>query len=115
MKLKHALISSTLALAYAETHPDRCKGLVLRGIFLLRRSELLWFYQEGASHLFPDAWETYFEPIPPRERGHHLQLAERKLRGKRGRCDWAEVLHVAARGSEHGVLALGLQPREQCR
>src|SRR5215470_10243922 len=50
---------STLALAYAETHPDRCKGLVLRGIFLLRRSELLWFYQEGASHLFPDAWEKY--------------------------------------------------------
>ena len=48
---------STLALAYAQAHPDRCKGIVLRGIFLLRRSELRWFYQEGASHLFPDAWE----------------------------------------------------------
>src|SRR6187549_3380023 len=50
---------STLALAYAETHPKRVKGLVLRGIFLLRKSELRWFYQEGASHLFPDAWEDY--------------------------------------------------------
>jgi proline iminopeptidase len=55
---------STLSLAYAETHPDRCKALVLRGIFLLRRSELLWFYQEGASAIFPDAWEH--EPQPPR-------------------------------------------------
>ena len=59
---------STLSLAYAETHPERVKALVLRGIFLLRRSELLWFYQEGASQLFPDAWEDYLAPIPPRER-----------------------------------------------
>jgi len=59
---------STLSLAYAETHPKRCKAIVLRGIFLLRRSELEWFYQEGASHLFPDAWEGYLAPIPPRER-----------------------------------------------
>src|SRR5262245_26768258 len=50
---------STLALSYAEKHPDRVKGLVLRGIFLLRRKELEWFYQEGANHLFPDAWEEY--------------------------------------------------------
>ena len=49
---------STLALAYAETHPERVTGLILRGIFLLRRKELLWFYQEGASWLFPDAWEN---------------------------------------------------------
>ena len=60
---------STLALAYAETHPERCLGLVLRGIFLLRRKELLWFYQEGASWLFPDAWEEYLAPIPEAERG----------------------------------------------
>jgi len=59
---------STLALAYAQTYPHRCKGLVLRGIFLLRRSELRWFYQEGASHLFPDAWEHYLETIPKKER-----------------------------------------------
>jgi proline iminopeptidase len=60
---------STLALAYAETHPERCLGLVLRGIFLLRRKELLWFYQEGASWLFPEAWEEYLAPIPEGERG----------------------------------------------
>jgi len=70
---------STLALAYAETHPDRCKGLVLRGIFLLRRSELLWFYQEGASHLFPDAWEKYLAPIPRSERGDLMRAYYKRL------------------------------------
>jgi proline iminopeptidase len=60
---------STLALAYAETHPGPCLGLILRGIFLLRRKELLWFYQEGASWLFPEAWEEYLAPIPEAERG----------------------------------------------
>ena len=55
---------STLALAYSQTHPRRVKELVLRGIFLLRRRELQWFYQEGASRLFPDAWEGYLAPIP---------------------------------------------------
>jgi len=48
---------STLALSYAEKHPQQVKALVLRGIFMLRRKELLWFYQEGTSFLFPDAWE----------------------------------------------------------
>jgi proline iminopeptidase len=47
---------STLSLAYSQTHPDACKGLILRGIFLLRPKELRWFYQEGASYLFPDAF-----------------------------------------------------------
>jgi proline iminopeptidase len=70
---------STLALAYAETHPHRCKGLVLRGIFMLRRSELLWFYQEGASHLFPDAWEKYLAPIPKRERGDLIRAYYKRL------------------------------------
>jgi proline iminopeptidase len=59
---------STLALAYAQTHSDRCLGLILRGIFLLRRKEILWFYQEGASWIFPDAWESYLAPIPEAER-----------------------------------------------
>jgi proline iminopeptidase len=59
---------STLALAYAQAHPDRCTGLILRGIFLLRRREILWFYQEGASYLFPDAWAEYLKPIPLDER-----------------------------------------------
>jgi proline iminopeptidase len=70
---------STLALAYAQTHPERCKGIVLRGIFLLRRSELLWFYQEGASHLFPDAWEKYLAPIPTKERGDLMAAYYKRL------------------------------------
>ena len=70
---------STLSLAYSQTHPERCKALVLRGIFLLRRSELEWFYQEGASHLFPDAWETYLEPIPPRERTNMMKAYYKRL------------------------------------
>ena len=70
---------STLSLAYAETHPERVKALVLRGIFLLRKRELEWFYQEGASYLFPDAWETYLEPIPPRERGDMMRAYYKRL------------------------------------
>ena len=50
--------ASTLALAYAETHPERVTELVLRGIFTLRRAGLLWYYQEGASWMFPDKWEA---------------------------------------------------------
>ncbi|WP_088890789.1 prolyl aminopeptidase [Leptolyngbya ohadii] len=65
---------STLSLAYSQTHPEACKGLILRGIFLLRQKELLWFYQEGASYFFPDAWENYLKPIPPAER-HNLIAA----------------------------------------
>ncbi len=65
---------STLALAYAQTHPHRCKGMILRGIFTLRSQEIQWFYQSGASFLFPDAWETYLAPIPPEER-HDLVAA----------------------------------------
>ncbi len=56
---------STLALAYAETHPEAVTELVLRGIFLLRKKEINWFYQEGANAIFPDAWEGYVAPIPP--------------------------------------------------
>ena len=70
---------STLALAYSETHPERTKAIVLRGIFLLRRKELHWFYQDGASYLFPDAWEDYLKPIPPRERGDLLHAYHRRL------------------------------------
>lgn len=59
---------SGLALAYAETHPERVTELVLRGIFTLRRSELLWFYQDGASHVYPEMWERYLAPVPCDER-----------------------------------------------
>lgn len=55
------------------------KALTLRGIFMLRRSELLWFYQEGASHIFPDAWEGFLAPIPPRERGDLMTAYYKRL------------------------------------
>jgi proline iminopeptidase len=70
---------STLALAYAQAHPDRCLGLILRGIFLLRRAELAWFYQEGASWLFPEAWQEYLAPIPEEERGDLMGAYHRRL------------------------------------
>ncbi len=70
---------STLALAYAETHPQRVTELVLRGIFMLRRWELEWFYQEGANRLFPDAWEHYLKPIPPVERHDLISAFHRRL------------------------------------
>lgn len=70
---------STLALAYAERHPARISGLILRGIFLLRRSELDWFYQEGASWLFPDAYEAFVQPIPPSERANIIEAYYRRL------------------------------------
>jgi proline iminopeptidase len=70
---------STLALAYAQNHPERVTELVLRGIFMLRRSELEWFYQSGADQLFPDAWEHYLEPIPEVERGDLMSAYYRRL------------------------------------
>ena len=70
---------STLSLAYALRHPERVTALVLRGIFLLRRREIDWFYQEGASRIFPDAWEAYLAEIPPAERGDLLAAYHRRL------------------------------------
>lgn len=65
---------STLAMTYSQTHPERCAGLILRGIFMLRHKEIQWFYQAGASNIFPDAWEEYLKPIPLEER-HDLLTA----------------------------------------
>jgi len=70
---------STLALAYAIKHPDRVEALVLRGIFLLTQKELRWFYQDGASMLFPDAWEHFLAPIPPEEHGDLMGAYHRRL------------------------------------
>jgi proline iminopeptidase len=72
---------STLALAYAEAHPDRVSELILRGIFLLRRRELDWFYQDpgGAAALYPDLWERYVEPIPAAERSDMIGAFHRRL------------------------------------
>jgi len=72
---------STLALAYAQRHPRHVSELILRGIFTVRREELRWFYQEGASWLFPDYWEDYLAPIPPEERHDLIAAYRRRLTG----------------------------------
>lgn len=70
---------SALALAYAQTHTAHVEALVLRGIFTLRRWELLWYYQHGASLLFPDKWEGFLAPIPADERGDLMAAYHRRL------------------------------------
>lgn len=70
---------STLALAYAITHPERVESLVLRGVFLLTQRELRWFYQEGASMLFPDAWERFCAPVPEAERDDMIAAYHKRL------------------------------------
>ncbi len=75
---------STLALAYAQTHAEHVTELVLRGIFLLRKEEIQWFYQEGASWLFPDAWKEYVHHIPAEERGDLLRAYYKRLTSNDG-------------------------------
>ena len=73
---------STLSLVYAETHPERVLGLILRGIFLCRPQEIHWFYQEGANRLFPDHWRDFVAPIPEAERHDLLHAHYRRLTGQ---------------------------------
>ena len=99
---------SALGLAYAETHPDRVTELVLRGIFTLRREELLWFYQKGADALFPDLWENYEAEIPAAERGDMIAAYYSRLT-----ADDEEVRLSAARAWstwEGGTLSLFADP-----
>jgi len=70
---------STLSLVYAQSHPDRVLGLVLRGIFLCRPRDIHWFYQEGASRVFPDYWRDFLAPIPEGERGDLVAAYYRRL------------------------------------
>lgn len=70
---------STLSLAYAETHPSRVKTLCIRGIFLCRPKEIQWFYQKGASFIFPDYWDEYLKPIPESERGDLVKAYYKRL------------------------------------
>jgi len=114
---------STLALAYAQSHPDRVSELVLRGIFMLRPSEIAWFYQAGASAIFPDAWETYLAPIPPAERDDLVKAYHRRLTGSdravaleaaRAWSVWEGATsflhpdedHIAHSGEDHFALAM---------
>ena len=82
---------STLALTYAQTHTERVSALIVRGIFTLRREELRWYYQEGASWLFPDLWEGFVAPIPEAERGDLIAAYRKRLVGN----DRAEQLACA--------------------
>jgi len=84
---------STLSLAYGVTHPERTLGLVLRGIFLVSKPEIQWFYQNGAGRLFPDAYDRYIAPIPEEERGDLLMAFHRRLTGndKQARIDAARA------------------------
>lgn len=70
---------STLALAYAETHPERVLGLILRGIFLCRQKDIDWFYQGGTARLFPDAWQDFIAPIPENERSNLVKAYYKRL------------------------------------
>lgn len=72
---------STLALVYAESHPARVHGLILRGIFLCRKRDIDWFYQDGASSVLPDYWQDYVAVIPEAERGNMVAAYYRRLTG----------------------------------
>ncbi len=107
---------SALALAYSQKHPEQVTELVLRGIFMLRPLELAFFYQDGASHLFPDAWEGFVAPIPPSERGDLIGAYNRRLFGD----DRDEMLRCAKAWSdwEHATCMLdpldnAAEPTEQ--
>jgi proline iminopeptidase len=72
---------STLALAYAEKHPERVSELVVRGIYTLTKAELDWYYQFGVSEMFPDKWERFLAPIPQEERHEMMAAYRRRLTG----------------------------------
>ncbi|HBO13463.1 MAG TPA: prolyl aminopeptidase, partial [Halieaceae bacterium] len=98
---------STLSLAYAQAHTEVVSELVLRGIFLLREQEIRWFYQHGASEMYPDAWEAYLAPIPEAERDDLVQAFHRRLTGP----DEAERLAAARAWSVWEASTSFLRPR----
>ena len=100
---------STLALAYAETHPERVTELIVRGIFTLRKSEIRWFYQEGADALFPDAWESFLAPIPQAERHDLVTAYHRRLTG----ADRTAQMACARAWSQWEGSTLSLLPDEK--
>jgi proline iminopeptidase len=83
---------STLALAYAETHPDRVSELVVRGIYTLTRAELEWYYQFGVSEMFPDKWERFLAPIPEAERGDMMAAYRKRLVGSDSKAQMEAAL-----------------------
>ncbi len=100
---------STLALAYAQSHPDRVTELVLRGIFTFRQSELDWLYRQGASEIFPDKWEEFLAPIPPEEHGDLVAAYHRRLTGD----DPAQRLAAAKAWSKWEAETVTLLPHKE--
>lgn len=82
---------STLALAYAETHPERVSELIVRGVYTLTKAELDWYYQFGVSEMFPEKWQAFQAPIPESERGNMMLAYHRRLTGS----DHAQRLEAA--------------------
>ena len=97
---------STLSLAYAEAHPGRVASLILRGIFLITEAELRWFYQEGCSFIFPEAFEDYVSVIPKEERGDMIAAYHRRLT----RSDAGEEIRAARAWSRWEGETLSLFP-----
>ena len=97
---------STLALAYAQTHPERVTELVLRGIFTFRETELDWLYHYGASEIFPDKWQDFLDPIPEEERHDLVAAYHRRLTGD----DRAEQLRAAKAWSKWEAETVTLLP-----
>lgn len=100
---------STLSLAYAQSHPDRVHGLILRGIFLARPQEIEWFYQSGASRIFPDYWQDYVAPIPEEERHDLLGAFHQRLTGN----DQIAQMHAAKAWAAWEGRAATLRPNPQ--
>ena len=100
---------STLALAYAQTHPERVTELVLRGIFTFRQTELDWLYRYGASEIFPDKWQEFLAPIPEAERDDLVAAYHRRLTGE----DRAEQLRAAKAWSKWEAETVTLLPNPE--
>jgi proline iminopeptidase len=100
---------STLALAYAQTHTERVTELILRGIFTVRESEIRWFYQEGASALFPDVWETFVAPIPENERHNFISAYYKRLTSSNA----GEQMACAKAWSQWEANTLALRPNPE--
>ncbi len=99
---------STLGLLYAQAYPQRVIAMILRGIFLCEKRELHWFYQEGASFIFPDYWEEFIKPIPEAERNNFIQAYYHRLTGK----DEVLRMHCAKIWSEWEAKCATLSPNK---
>ncbi|MCK5932230.1 MAG: prolyl aminopeptidase [Fulvimarina manganoxydans] len=100
---------STLALAYAETHPNRVSELILRGVYMVTQSELDWYYRFGVSEMFPEKWERFLAPIPEAERGDMIAAYRKRLTGE----DEAEKLACAKAWSTWEAETIKLIPNAE--